>query len=78
VNAGLNKGVPMRYDVHLEWFGDDDEWIDVEAASLDDAAEKVWEEWHQTGWTDASILSGGEWRFLNLEAADFDSALSHA
>ena len=63
-----------RFDVYLDWFnGDDTEETDVDAETIDDAARRVWDEWHSTGWTSASVRSeSGEWRYLDLEAAEHE------
>lgn len=43
------------YAVHLDWFGDDHERIEVEAHSFEQAVQTVRREWGGTGWTSATV-----------------------
>lgn len=64
-----------RYEVSLDWFNEDPETVEVEAETLDEAARKVWDEWHRTGWTDASVREAGRTISLDLDANSYEEAV---
>lgn len=38
------------YAAKVDDGGGDEDWVEVDAESLLDAAQKFWDEWHTTGW----------------------------
>ena len=56
-----------RFDVLIEWFDSDCESITIDAESPLEAAEKIWSEWHTTGWEYASIFLPDYWMGIDLE-----------
>lgn len=64
------------WDVRIEFdcmLGDPDvAYIEVEADTVEQAARVVWDEWHETGWDQASISGRGDWLWINLDLPEFN------
>ena len=61
----------LRWNVDIYWFDDDEYDTDVEADTIEDAARKVYEKWHPTGWTHALVSGEGRWLGIDLDAEPF-------
>lgn len=44
------------FDVLVDWFGDDQEWVEIEAPSFGKACRRAYEHWVQTGWTSITVV----------------------
>ena len=62
--------------VRIEWdcyFSDPDVvYTDIETEMIEQAAWRIWREWHGTGWDFASITGHGESGWIDLNAKDFN------
>jgi hypothetical protein len=55
------------YPIHIEWFSDDSEDLDVEAGTFAEACRKAYDEWSPTGWTHLSV-----WDLDRSQSMSFD------
>jgi hypothetical protein len=64
-----------NYDYTLEMVGYVERLVWSEAESLDDAAHKVWDEWHGLGFDHATVYDDDKSVYLYLRAASFAEAV---
>lgn len=62
------------WEVLVIYDQDDTHHTDVDAETIEDAAHVIWDEWHPTGWREATVTGPGpdDWGWINLDADDFN------
>jgi hypothetical protein len=57
----------QRFDIWIGWFGDDQEWLDVDARTFEGACKKAYHHWSKTGWTDLTVYDIGRKRSMSFD-----------